>query len=88
MAIGSTHGQIVDMFADIEGGQTKAEQETAYQTSLDNNAAKNNRSKRDNLLQETDWWAVSDRTMTSEQTTYRASLRDNKVQIKSFASGS
>lgn len=68
--------QIVDMFADIEGGDTKAEQEAAYQTSLDNTAARNNRSNRDSLLQETDWWAMSDRTMTSAQTTYRQALRD------------
>tara|TARA_R100000951_G_scaffold55307_1_gene46434 strand:- start:294 stop:791 length:498 start_codon:yes stop_codon:yes gene_type:complete len=68
--------QIVDMFVDIEGGQTKAEQEAAYQTSLDNDAAKNNRSNRDTLLAETDWWAVSDRTMTSNQTAYRKALRD------------
>ena len=65
-----------DMFADIEGGQTKAEQEATYQTQLDTNAAQSNRSQRNNLLQETDWWAVSDRTMTSAQSTYRAALRD------------
>ena len=64
------------MFADIEGGQTKAEQEAAYQTQLDNSAAENNRATRNQLLVETDWWAVSDRTMTSEQTAYRAALRD------------
>ena len=68
--------QIVDMFADIEGGQTKAEQEAEYQTNLDEGAALNNRHQRDNLLEETDWWAVSDRTMTSAQTTYRQALRD------------
>ena len=68
--------QIVDMFADIEGGQTKAEQEAAYQTQLDNSASENNRNKRNNLLSETDWWAMSDRTMTSAQTTYRTALRD------------
>ena len=68
--------EIRDMFADIEGGQTKAEQEAAYQTQLDNNAAESNRATRDQLLAETDWWAVSDRTMTSAQTTYRTALRD------------
>jgi hypothetical protein len=31
---------------------------------------------RDKLLTETDWWAVSDRTMTSEQSSYRQALRD------------
>ena len=39
-------------------------------------AETNVRSKRDSLLQETDWWAVSDRTMTDEQTAYRQALRD------------
>ena len=34
------------------------------------------REERDRRLAETDWWAVSDRTMTSEQTTYRQALRD------------
>lgn len=68
--------QISNMFADIEGGQTKSEQETAYQAGLDSAAAKNNRTKRDWFLEKTDWWAVSDRTMTSAQTTYRQALRD------------
>lgn len=35
-----------------------------------------NRLLRDTLLMETDWWAVSDRTMTAEQTAYRQALRD------------
>ena len=34
------------------------------------------RYERDLLLAETDWWAVSDRTMTAEQTAYRQALRD------------
>ena len=34
------------------------------------------RARRDELLAETDWWAVSDRTMTTEQTEYRQALRD------------
>ena len=34
------------------------------------------RAERDRRLAETDWWAVSDRTMTSEQTAYRQALRD------------
>lgn len=68
--------EIRDMFSDDDELGTKAEQETAYQTELDNDAAKRNRSDRNNLLAETDWWAVSDRTMTSEQTAYRTALRD------------
>tara|TARA_R110001592_G_scaffold61921_2_gene189225 strand:- start:2408 stop:2662 length:255 start_codon:yes stop_codon:yes gene_type:complete len=34
------------------------------------------RSKRDELIAETDVWALSDRTMTAEQTAYRQALRD------------
>lgn len=34
------------------------------------------RSKRNGLLAATDWWAVSDRTMSSEETKYRKDLRD------------
>ena len=35
-----------------------------------------NRTVRDNLIAETDWWASSDLTMTAEQTAYRQALRD------------
>ena len=34
------------------------------------------REVRDQKLAETDWWASSDLTMTTEQTTYRQALRD------------
>ena len=68
--------EIIDMFADIEGGQTKAEQEADYQRDLDFQAAERNRNQRDRLIAETDWWAVADRTMTAEQTAYRQALRD------------
>ena len=34
------------------------------------------REERNRLLAETDWWASSDLTMSSEQTTYRQALRD------------
>jgi hypothetical protein len=34
------------------------------------------RNKRDFLLARTDVWALSDRTMTAEQTAYRQALRD------------
>ena len=65
-----------DMFADIEGGDTKAEQETAYQATLDANTATSNRSTRDSKLAETDWHGMSDVTMSSDMTTYRQALRD------------
>lgn len=68
--------QIVDMFADDAELGTKAEQEAAYQQTLDNQAADRNRNERNNLIAETDWWATSDRTMTDEQRNYRQALRD------------
>ena len=34
------------------------------------------RVERNRKIAETDWWASSDLTMTSEQTTYRQALRD------------
>lgn len=65
-----------DMFADIEGGDTKAEQEAAYQATLDANVAAGHRSTRDAKLAETDFYALSDVTMSSDMTTYRQALRD------------
>ena len=78
------HYTAVDMFKDTmeldEDGNavkiTKAEHEAAYQDSLDEKAAENNRAERDRLIAETDWWASSDLTMTAEQTAYRQALRD------------
>ena len=34
------------------------------------------REERNTLLAETDWWAVSDRTMTQAEIEYRQALRD------------
>ena len=69
-----------DMFKDTtnQAGEavTKAEQETAYQATLDANAAAQVRYKRDGLLAETDFYALSDVTMTDAMTTYRQALRD------------
>lgn len=67
---------IADMFSDDVELGTKAEQEAAYQARLDSDAAENNRTRRDSLISETDWWASSDLTMTAEQTAYRQALRD------------
>ena len=66
---------VEDMFSDDSNG-TKAEKEAAYQTKMDNAAAEYNRSRRDNLLAETDWTALSDVTMSAAMTTYRQALRD------------
>ena len=73
-----------DMFADttetdddgVETTTTKAQHEAAYQATLDARVAENNRNRRDSLLAETDWMALSDVTMSSEMTTYRQALRD------------
>ena len=69
-----------DMFADTtdEDGvtTTKAEHEAAYQARLDAEAAKSVRTQRDSKLAETDFYALSDVTMSAEMTTYRQALRD------------
>ena len=69
-----------DMFADTtdEDGKktTKAEHEAAYQATLDANTAAGHRATRDAKLAETDFYALSDVTMSSEMTTYRQALRD------------
>ena len=38
------------------------------------------RQKRDDLLAETDWWAVADRTMSQAEIDYRQALRDVPAQ--------
>ena len=68
-----------DMFANttVDGvTTTKAEHETAYQAMLDADAATAVRSQRDVLLADTDFYALSDVTMTDAMTTYRQALRD------------
>ena len=68
-----------DMFADTtEDGvtTTKAEYEAAYQATLDANTAAGHRATRDSKLAETDFYALSDVTMSSAMTTYRQALRD------------
>jgi len=68
-----------DMFADTtEDGvtTTKAEHEAAYQATLDAATATANRTKRDGLLADTDYFALTDVTMDAAMTTYRQALRD------------
>ena len=68
-----------DMFQDTtEDGvtTTKAEHEAAYQATLDARTAEANRATRDSKLAETDFYALSDVTMSAEMTTYRQALRD------------
>ena len=40
--------------------------------------------ERNNRLEDTDWWAVSDRTMTQEQIAYRQALRDITLSYSSL----
>lgn len=51
---------------------------TAYNDSLGNNYTpeENVRIRRGRELEDTDWWASTDLTMTSEQIAYRQALRD------------
>jgi hypothetical protein len=65
-----------DMFADDAELGTKAEQEAAYQAKLDAATAEANRATRDAKLAETDFYALTDVTLTAEMTTYRQALRD------------
>ena len=68
-----------DMFSDTtEDGVTitKAEHEAAYQTRLDEDAAKAVRADRDSRLAKTDWMGMSDVTMSADWATYRQALRD------------
>ena len=64
------------MFADDDELGTKAEQEAAYQAKLDANTAASHRSTRDKKLAETDFYALSDVTMSDNMKTYRQALRD------------
>ena len=55
----------------------KTEEEVAAETTSKEVGV---RTQRDNLLKETDWWAVQDRTMSVEETAYRQALRDVPAQ--------
>ena len=65
-----------DMFADDPELGTKAEQEAAYQAGLDAKVAETNRTQRNKLLDDTDYLALSDNTLSTEMSTYRQALRD------------
>ena len=55
---------------------TKAQHEAAYQATLDAKTATANRTKRDSLLADTDYFALTDVTMDAAMTSYRQALRD------------
>jgi hypothetical protein len=68
------NGQIVDMTAEEISARQAEEQ--AWNDDAFNRAIKNLRFKRNNLLAKTDFYALSDVTMSSEMQTYRQELRD------------
>ena len=73
-----------DMFSDYtdEDGvsHTKAEQETAYQATLDAKTAEGHRATRNKLLDDSDWTQMNDSPLSNEDktawSTYRQELRD------------
>ena len=72
--------EVVDKFADTTDDDgvttTKAEHEAAYTASELAKVAAAAREKRDGLLAATDFYALSDVTMSSAMATYRSDLRD------------
>ncbi len=52
------------------------QEESNWEAGAFNRSLQELRNKRNNLLNETDWWGASDNTMTAEQTQYRQDLRD------------
>ena len=58
---------------------TKAEQEAEYQAKLDETAAKANRKLRNEKLEETDYFALTDVVMDEAMKAYRQALRDITV---------
>jgi hypothetical protein len=68
------NGVLTDMTAD-EIAARQAE-ETAWAASANDRAAADNREKRNQLIAETDYFALTDVTLTAEMTTYRQALRD------------
>lgn len=68
------NGVLTDMTTD-EIAAYQAEQSTWAAGANDRTAA-DNREKRNQLIAETDYFALTDVTLTAEMTTYRQALRD------------
>tara|TARA_R100001510_G_scaffold36018_1_gene32503 strand:- start:45 stop:326 length:282 start_codon:yes stop_codon:yes gene_type:complete len=68
------NGQIVDMTAEEISARQAEEQ--AWNDGAFSRDMENLRAKRNRLLAETDFYALSDVTMSSEMETYRQELRD------------
>ena len=70
-------GPIYSDYTDKDGKTITVETQTAaYKASVDAGVAEGNRNKRTALLAETDYFGLSDVTMSSNMKTYRQALRD------------
>jgi len=65
-----------DAMPELEANSNEWQVGYTVESKPQDEAERNVRSKRDQLLAETDWMALSDVTMSSEMTTYRQALRD------------
>ena len=70
----SINGVVYPLTAEEEAAQDATE--AAWAAGADDRSWAELRSRRDELLSETDWQASSDVTMTAEQSAYRQELRD------------
>ena len=73
-----TSNEIATNWLSKTGNNSPTEDEiTSARTQLDNMRKLTLlRSRRDQLIKDTDWWTVSDRTITEAELAYRQSLRD------------
>jgi|TARA_B100000519_G_C14031845_1_gene338424 hypothetical protein len=68
------NGERLQLTAEEEAARDA--EEAAWEAGAKDRAMANLRTKRNNLLKETDYYALSDVTMTDAMTTYRQELRD------------
>ena len=82
--VGSKANTEITDFSDyqylVDAYNTEAQRLEAEKLASQPTQAEATRATRDVLLQATDVWALSDRTMSAEQTTYRQALRDITAQ--------
>ena len=69
-------GDVLEWVDEEQTEPTAAELEAEIAVVAAERPWKELRKKRDKLLNQTDWWASSDITMTADQTAYRQALRD------------
>ncbi len=68
------NGERVQLTAEEEAARNA--EEAAWESGAKDRAMASLRQKRNNLLKETDYLALSDNTMSEDMTTYRQDLRD------------